>query len=217
VSRPVPLAALAAAVLLVPVLLVPVLLVAVLVAGCGGHGSAPSSPSGPTATAKAHEPPGVAGFHSVRTYDQVAPPVHLQIPAIDVSTPLVKLGRLPDGTLQVPKAWGTAGWYDQGPRPGQPGPAVILGHVDSKSGPAVFYRLQALRPGDTVRVGLADGRTLVFRVQRLQRYPKNEFPTQAVYFPTLGRELRLINCGGDFDYARDSYVDNIVVYATLVS
>jgi Sortase domain len=208
VSRPVPL----------PVLLVPVLLVAVLlVAGCGGHGSAPSSHSGPTATAKAHEPPGVAGFHSVRTYDQVAPPVHLQIPAIDVSTPLVKLGRLPDGTLQVPKAWGTAGWYDQGPRPGQPGPAVILGHVDSKSGPAVFYRLQALRPGDTVRVGLADGRTLVFRVQRLQRYPKNEFPTQAVYFPTLGRELRLITCGGDFDYARDSYVDNIVVYATLVS
>jgi hypothetical protein len=192
-----------------------------LVAGCGGGGSVSSSRSssrsGPTATASAHEPPGVAGFHSVRTYDQVALPVRLQIPAIGVSTTLVKLGRLPDGTLEVPKAWGTAGWYDQGPRPGQPGPAVILGHVDSKAGPAVFYRLQTLRPGDTVRVGLADGRTLVFRVQRLQRYPKNQFPTQAVYFPTLDRELRLITCGGDFDYARDSYVDNIVVYATLVS
>jgi sortase (surface protein transpeptidase) len=194
---------------------------ALLVSGCGGGGSASSSRSssriGPAATARAHEPPGVAGFHSVRTYDQVAMPVRLQIPAIDVSTPLVKLGRLPDGTLEVPKAWGTAGWYDQGPRPGQPGPAVILGHVDSKSGPAVFYQLQTLRPGDTVRVGLADGRTLVFRVQRLQQYPKDEFPTQAVYFPTLDRELRLITCGGDFDYARDSYVDNIVVYATLVS
>jgi hypothetical protein len=203
VSRWVPLAALVAV---------------LLAAGCGGGGSASSSSAGgPTATARAHEPPGVAGFHSVRTYDQVALPVRLQIPAIDVSTPLVHLGRLPDGTLQVPKAWGTAGWYDQGPRPGQPGPAVILGHVDSKSGPAVFYQLQTLRPGDTVRVGLADGRTLVFRVQRLQRYPKDEFPTQAVYFPTLDRELRLITCGGDFDYARDSYVDNIVVYATLVS
>jgi sortase (surface protein transpeptidase) len=199
-SRWVPLAALVVAVL--------------LVSGCG---SASSSPSEPKATATAHEPPGVAGFHSVRTYDQVALPVHLQIPAIEVSTPLVKLGRLPDGTLQVPKAWGTAGWYDQGPRPGQPGPAVILGHVDSKSGPAVFYQLQTLRPGDTVRIGLANGRTLVFRVQRLQRYPKDEFPTEAVYFPTLDRELRLITCGGDFDYARDSYVDNIVVYATLVS
>jgi sortase (surface protein transpeptidase) len=193
-------------------------LAVLLAAGCGGGGgSASSSRSGPAATATAHEPPGVAGFHSVRTYDQVALPVRLRIPAIGVSTPLVKLGRLPDGTLQVPKAWGTAGWYDQGPRPGQPGPAVILGHVDSKSGPAVFYQLRTLRPGDTVRVGLADGRTLVFRVQRLQRYPKNQFPTQAVYFPTLGRELRLITCGGDFDYARHSYVDNIVVYATLVS
>ena len=197
-------------------------LAAVLVSGCGGgpgHGPAVASSSrgGPATTAKAHEPPGVTGFHSVRTYDQLALPVRLQIPAIHVSTPLVKLGRLPDGSLEVPKAWGTAGWYDQGPRPGQPGPAVILGHVDSKTGPAVFYQLQALRPGDIVQVGLADGRTLTFQVQRLQRYPKDEFPTEAVYFPTLDRELRLITCGGDFDYARDSYVDNIVVYATLVS
>jgi hypothetical protein len=196
-------------------------LAAVLMSGCGGApGRSPavaSSSRGPAASATAHEPPGVAGFHSVRTYDQVALPVRLQIPAIDVSTPLVKLGRLPDGSLEVPKAWGTAGWYDQGPRPGQPGPAVILGHVDSKSGPAVFYQLRALRPGDIVRVGLADGRTLTFRVQRLQRYPKDEFPTEAVYFPTLNRELRLITCGGEFDYARGSYLDNVVVYATLAS
>jgi sortase (surface protein transpeptidase) len=194
---------------------------AVLVSGCGGPGhsaAAASSPrSGAATTAEPHEPPGVAGFHSVRTYDQLALPVRLQIPAIGVSTSLVKLGRLPDGTLEVPKAWDTAGWYDQGPRPGQPGPAVILGHVDSTNGPAVFYQLRTLRPGDIVRVGLADGRTLTFRVQRLQRYPKDEFPTEAVYFPTLNRELRLITCGGDFDYARHSYVDNIVVYATLVT
>jgi sortase (surface protein transpeptidase) len=196
-------------------------LAAVLVSGCGGPGHRPAAASsargGAATTTKAHEPPGVAGFHSVRTYDQLALPVRLQIPAIDVSTSLVKLGRLPDGSLQVPKAWDTAGWYEQGPRPGQPGPAVILGHVDSKSGPAVFYQLRTLRPGDIVRVGLADGRTLTFRVQRLQRYPKDEFPTEAVYFPTLNRELRLITCGGDFDYARHSYVDNIVVYATLAS
>jgi hypothetical protein len=198
-----------------------VALATVLVSGCGGPGRSPAAASsphgGPATTAKAYEPPGVAGFHSVRTYDQLALPVRLQIPAIGVSTPLVKLGRLPDGSLEVPKAWDTAGWYDQGPRPGQPGPAVILGHVDSKTGPAVFYQLRTLRPGDIVRVGLADGRTLTFRIQRLQRYPKDEFPTEAVYFPTLNRELRLITCGGDFDYARHSYVDNIVVYATLVT
>jgi sortase (surface protein transpeptidase) len=199
-------------------------LAGLLVSGCGAPGlsaaAARSPGAGPataTATATPHEPPGVAGFHSVRTYDQPALPVRLQIPAIDVSTPLVKLGRLPDGSLEVPKDWDTAGWYDKGPRPGQPGPAVILGHVDSKTGPAVFYQLRALRPGDTVRVGLADGRMLVFRVQRVQRYPKDKFPTEAVYFPTLNRELRLITCGGEFDYAAGSYRDNIVVYATLAS
>ena len=198
-----------------------VALAGLLVSGCGGPGLSPAaarSPrGGPATAAEPREPPGVAGFHSVRTYDQPAPPVRLQIPAIAVSTPLVQLGRLPDGSIEVPHDWDTAGWYDRGPRPGQPGPAVILGHVDSKTGPAVFYRLQDLRPGNTVRVGLADGRILVFRVQRLARYPKDEFPTEAVYFPTLNRELRLITCGGTFDYAKGSYRDNVVVYATLAT
>jgi len=89
--------------------------------------------------------------------------------------------------------------------------------VDSTAGPAVFFRLRELRPRDIVRVGLADGRILVFRVQRVRRYPKDEFPTEAVYFPTLNRELRLITCGGAFDYASRNYLDNIVVYATLVT
>ena len=198
-----------------------VALAGLLVSACGApapSAAATRSPrAGSAAAAESRQPPGVAGFHSVRTYDQPARPVRLWIPAIAVSTPLVPLGRLPDGSLQVPKDWDTAGWYDGGPRPGQPGPAVILGHVDSKSGPAVFYQLQTLRPGDTVRVGLADGRKLAFRVERVERYPKDRFPTEAVYFPTLDRELRLITCGGTFDYAVRSYRDNIVVYATLVS
>jgi sortase (surface protein transpeptidase) len=143
--------------------------------------------------------------------------VRLWIPAIAVSTRLVRLGRLPDGSLEVPHDWDTAGWYKRGPRPGQPGPAVILGHVDSRAGPAVFFRLRELRPRDIVRVGLADGRMLVFRVQRVRRYPKDRFPAEAVYFPTLNRELRLITCGGEFDYASRNYRDNIVVYATLVA
>jgi hypothetical protein len=197
-----------------------VALAGLLVAGCGGPGHSPAaapSRGGSATAAEPRQPPGVAGFHSVRTYDQPALPVRLQIPAIAVSTPLVRLGRLPDGSIEVPHDWNTAGWYDRGPRPGQPGPAVILGHVDSKTGPAVFFRLRALRPRDVVRVGLADGRTLVFRVQRVERYPKDKFPTEAVYLPTLNRELRLITCGGDFDYAAGSYRDNIVVYATLAA
>jgi hypothetical protein len=191
-----------------------------LVPGCGGPGpslaAAPSARGGPAA-AEPRLPPGVAGFRSVRTYDQPARPVRLWIPAIAVSTRLVRLGRLPDGSLEVPHDWDTAGWYDRGPRPGQPGPAVILGHVDSRAGPAVFFRLRELRPPDIIRVGLADGRILVFRVQRVRRYPKDRFPAEAVYLPTLNRELRLITCGGAFDYASRNYRDNIVVYATLAA
>ena len=197
-----------------------VALAGLLVSGCGGPGRSPAAASprgGPVKAAEPREPPGVAGFRSVRTYDQPAPPVRMWIPAIAVSTRLLRLGRLPDGSLEVPRDWDTAGWYDQGPRPGQPGPAVILGHVDSKTGPAIFYRLQELRPRDIVRVGLADGRILVFRVQQVRRYPKDRFPTEAVYLPTLNRELRLITCGGEFDYASGHYRDNIVVYATLVT
>jgi sortase (surface protein transpeptidase) len=196
-------------------------LAGLLASGCGGPARSPAaaaSPRGGKATAASHRrPPGVAEFHSLRSYDRPALPVRLWIPKISVSTTLVKLGRLPDGSLQVPKAWDTAGWYDGGPRPGQPGPAVILGHVDSTSGPAVFYRLIALRPGDIIRVGLANRRILAFRVRRIARYPKDKFPTQAVYFPTLDRELRLITCGGSFDQAVRSYRDNVVVYATLIA
>lgn len=196
-----------------------VALAGLVMSGCsepGRSSAAAPSPRGALATA-AHRPPGVAGFHSVRTYDQPAVPVRLWIPKIAVSTPLVRLGRLPDGSLEVPKEWDRAGWYDEGPRPGQPGPAVILGHVDSTSGPAVFYRLIKLRPGDIVRVGLANRRILSFRVQRIARYPKDKFPTEAVYFPTLERELRLITCGGSFDEAVRHYRDNVVVYATLIT
>src|SRR6185312_12465150 len=106
----------------VPLAAVPLAAVALaglLVSGCGTpklSAAAARSPRTGPATATQHEPPGVAGFHSVRTYDQPALPTRLQIPAIDVSTPLVKLGRLPDGSLEVPKDWDTAGWYDKGPR-----------------------------------------------------------------------------------------------------
>lgn len=195
-------------------------LAGLVLSACGGpgHSSAAAPPPRPaTPTATPHRPPGVAEFHSVRSYGQPARPVRLWIPKIAVSTRLVKLGRLPDGSLEVPKAWDTAGWYDGGPRPGQPGPAVILGHVDSTSGPAVFYRLIALRPGDIIRVGLANKRVLAFRVRRIARYPKDKFPTEAVYFPTLDRELRLITCGGSFNQAVRSYRDNVVVYATLIA
>jgi hypothetical protein len=142
-------------------------------------------------------------------------PVGLAIPAIGVDARgLVPLGRNADGSLQVPADYATAGWFTGGAVPGALGPAVIAGHVDSVTGPAVFYRLAQLRAGDEVLVRLSDGGGVRFRVDGVRHYPKLGFPTAAVYGPVPGAALRLITCGGAFDRAARSYLDNVVVYAS---
>jgi hypothetical protein len=142
-------------------------------------------------------------------------PVRLRIPAIGVNTALQPLGLRADGALQPPSAWQTAGWYGGGVTPGYPGPAVIVGHVDSISGPAVFYRLRHLRPGDLAVMQRRDGRTLTFVIDTLAIYPKSAFPTAAVYGPTPLPTLRLVTCTGDFDWNTHSYLDNLVISAHL--
>ena len=121
------------------------------------------------------------------------------------------------GTLQVPDRFDVAGWYDRGPAPGATGPAVIAGHIDSVRGPAVFYRLSLLRPGNRVYVRRADGSVATFAVTGVGLYPKDHFPTAEVYGSVPGPQLRLITCGGSFDWTRHSYLSNVVVYATAVS
>lgn len=138
----------------------------------------------------------------------------LEIPAIGVSTPLAVLGLNADRTMQVPTNFAMAGWYRYGPVPGQPGPAVVAGHVDSRSGPAVFYRLSDLSAGDEVHVRAADGTTATFVVQRVEQHPKDAFPHEQVYGQTAGPELRLITCGGVFDRRQRAHRDNVIVYAT---
>ena len=150
------------------------------------------------------------------TAAQVARPVSLSIPAIGVHTRLIRLGLTAQGTLQAPVSTTVAGWYTAGPRPGQPGPAVIAGHIDSRLGPGVFFRLRLLRPGDRVFIRRADGTMAVFRVYAEQSYAKDRFPTQRVYGPAPGAQLRLITCGGTFDAATGSYLSNIVVYAAQI-
>jgi hypothetical protein len=155
------------------------------------------------------------GFHSVRSYQGTPVPVRVDIPRIGVTSSLDRLGRAPDGTVEVPSDWQVAGWYAPGPRPGDPGSAVILGHVDSKRGPAIFYRLHELDRDDEIRVARADGSTVRFIVQRTQQYPKDRFPTDEVYYPTLTPTLRLVTCGGTFDPTAGHYRSNIIVFATL--
>jgi hypothetical protein len=155
------------------------------------------------------------GFHSVRGYRATPIPIRITIPKIQVDSALDPLGRAADGTVEVPKRWEVAGWYALGPRPGDPGSAVILGHVDSTSGPAVFYRLRELRRGDEIDVRRADGSVVRFVVERTALYDKQHFPTDAVYYPTLAPALRLVTCGGRFDFSTGHYRSNVIVFATI--
>ena len=147
-------------------------------------------------------------------------PVSVDIPAIGVHSKLLHLGDNPDGTIQVPPLptrAGEAAWYKYSATPGQMGVSLIEGHVDSYRGAAVFFRLGALHPGDRIDVTLADGITAVFRVTGVRQYPKSMFPAKAVYRATRFAALRLITCGGAFDYATSQYLSSTVVFAFLVS
>ena len=183
-----------------------------------GAAGAPATTAG-TATAGGLE--AARGFRSTRGYEETPVPVRLEIPAIGVDTALQRLGRDRHGSVEVPSGrhqWDEAGWYEGGTRPGDPGSAVILGHVDSKlDGPAVFYRLRELRRGDQIKVVRADGSTVRFSVDRTEQYPKSRFPTDDVYYPTLSTELRLVTCGGEFDTSIGHYKSNVIVFATLRS
>lgn len=143
-------------------------------------------------------------------------PVRLRIPAIGVDTPLMALGLLADGSLEVPPLGFPAGWFTGAPTPGELGPAVIAGHVDWAGREGVFYRLRDIVPGDEITVGREDGSVAVFRVARTEIYPKDEFPTDRVFGDIDHAGLRLITCTGSFDRAARSYVDNIVVFADLI-
>jgi hypothetical protein len=148
---------------------------------------------------------------------RAARPVRLVIPAIGVSSRLLRLGLTSSGDLQVPPTPTLAGWYTGSPRPGAVGSSVIAGHIDSRSGPGVFYRLRTMRRGEHIYVVRADRSVASFKVIAVHAYPKDRFPRAQVYGPVPDAELRLITCGGLFDYATGAYLSNVVVYAILIS
>ena len=158
-----------------------------------------------------------AGVRPMRT---ASAPVAVSIPAIGVRAAIVRLGQLPDGSMEVPTAgpaYDKAGWYRYSPMPGSLGPAIIVGHLDSAAdGPSVFYRLGSLHPHDTVRITRLDGSVVVFTVDSVSRYHKADFPSRLVYGNTNGPALRLITCGGTFDRGSGHYLDNVVVMASMV-
>jgi len=146
----------------------------------------------------------------------VADPVAVRIHSIDVVAGKLKaLDVLDDGTLEVPSDPQRAGWWRAGPEPGEDGPAVIVGHVDSRDGPGVFFDLRDVTAGDRIDVDRADGSTVTFQVARVEQHAKDGFPTAAVYGSTDEPALRLVTCGGAFDDGTGHYMDNIVVFARL--
>jgi LPXTG-site transpeptidase (sortase) family protein len=191
---------------------------AIALTGCGSPAaSAPASAAKATPSATHVRKPAADDFKSVRTYRTVAVPSRVRIPSIDLVTPpLQDLGRAADKSIALPTKPGLAGWFEGGPRPGQPGPAVVIGHVDWDHGPAVFFRLREMKPGQSVFVDRADGSTQEFRVSKVRQVAKDDFPTADVYAPDLAASLRLITCGGQFDYSTGNYLDNVIVFASPV-
>lgn len=143
-------------------------------------------------------------------------PVHLRIPKLDMNASFeAPLGLNVDNTVEVPDSYEKVGWYKFGATPGETGSAVILGHVDSYTGPAVFYALPNLQKNDEIEVEREDGTIAVFTVEELVRYSQDDFPTERVYGKTETATLRLVTCTGNFDKGKQRYSHNLVVYATL--
>jgi LPXTG-site transpeptidase (sortase) family protein len=191
--------------------------VVALVLGLTAHGPAPDPAAASIPSAVKSSVPKLTADRHVQTLGRSAP-VRLRIPAIKVNAPVSDVGLNADGTVQVPPLdnHNLAGWYKYGPTPGQVGPSVILGHVDSVTGISVFFYLKDLHKGDKVYVTLADGKVATFVVDGLQRVDKTAFPTKAVYGTISYSGLRLITCGGTFDPTTGHYEDNIIVYAHLI-
>lgn len=175
--------------------------------------------------ASAQEVPSTVGTNApyAPNPSSVAPPLSpstpmaIEIPAIRVNAPVMRLGRNSDGSLEVPPLdnHNLAGWYDRSVTPGQKGSSIILGHVDNYTGPSVFFNIKTLRRGDKIDIVRAGGRTAVFAVDGVQKVAKALFPANAIYGNVPYAGMRLITCGGPFDAARGQYLDSIVVYAHL--
>lgn len=180
-----------------------------------GHGASPATDPHSIPFSRARPTPP----QSTQRGEVAGPvPVRIEISQIGVRTRVIRLGLAADGTVQVPPfdQADEVGWYDQSPVPGDTGPSVLIGHIDSPRGPAVFYRLATLETGDQVRIERADGSIAVFRVTAVKTVAKNHFPTRSVYGTLKYPGLRLITCGGVYDASAGGYQANTIVYGSLV-
>ncbi len=200
-----------------------------LIGRYSAESSAPPAPPGSLGTIPASATGSADDGGSADTPDQTgserapapvhmssSPPVSVRASAVGIASDLLQVGLNKDDTLEVPTTYSQAAWYRLGPTPGALGPAVIIGHVDSYTGPGVFFNVGAMRPGQIIDVTRADMRVAHFRVDAVNSYPKGLFPTDAVYGHVNYAGLRLVTCGGVFDKHARSYESNVVVFASLI-
>ncbi|MEV8021671.1 class F sortase [Streptomyces sp. NPDC086554] len=191
---------------------------ALLLTSCAGQESAasqaPPARSAEQGGTEGGRTPAAGSGGAVAALDRSVPQ-KVAIPSLGVSSGLETLGQNGDGAMTTPKNPDLAGWYEPGPTPGSRGPAVIAGHVTWNGADAVFKKLKTMRAGDTVEVTRADGKTATFTVDRVEEYPKKEFPTLEVYKNIDHAGLRLITCGGEFDADRHYYKNNVTVFASM--
>ncbi|MGY4098749.1 class F sortase [Nocardia sp. R16R-3T] len=183
---------------------------AALVAGCGSSAGTRSTVSASVAAAP------TTGVKTAAPMGR-STPVSFKIASINASGSLIAVGLNSDGSVQVPADFQQAGWYQQGPAPGEQGSAVILGHVDSYKGAGVFFDLKKVKPGDMIDVTRADGKTAHFKVTDVRMYLKTQFPDQTVFGARGGATLQVVTCGGEFDQTARSYLSNVVVFSSLDS
>ncbi|UUV35307.1 class F sortase [Amycolatopsis roodepoortensis] len=198
--------------LVLAVVLVAVLATLAIVLSGPRETAAPPVSAGQASVEPSAEPETSAGMPK-------ADPVSIDVPKIEAKSSLIPLGLNADNTIEVPPITQPlqAGWYVHGPTPGEVGPSVILGHVDGNQQKGIFFRLKEMAPGDRISVARKDGTTAEFAVTKVERVAKDKFPTDAVYGDTAEPELRLITCGGVFDKASRNYLDNIIVFARLLT
>ncbi|MET7807928.1 class F sortase [Micromonospora chersina] len=153
-----------------------------------------------------------------RAREPASLPVRLAVPAIKVTAPVTPVGQARDGSIDVPPLTQhhQTGWYNRGAVPGEPGRAIIVGHVDTKSGPAVFYRLHDLKPGDRIEVTRSDRSVVTFKVDTVEYFDKANLPADRVYGDSGPAELRLITCGGEWVGGHTGYQDNVIAFASLL-
>lgn len=189
-------------------------LLALSLRGDGSNAEVPPTPPDTSEVAGVRPPSAIGATYSAGASPM---PVSLTIPTIKVAADITSLDLNRDGTVEVPTNPAQAGWFDRGPKPGESGPSVILGHRDSKQGPAVFYRLQDLDPGDRIAVQLSDRSVAHYQVVQVTQYANEDFPAQKVYADSNGRPaLNLVTCGGKYDREAGGYQSNVVVYTTYL-